>query len=93
MVQPPSADDNFIMIYGCAPLKKTDEYSFIARTFFQKLEGETYENGCIMLPGKNQTLTSWIPNGTGEVLIKSTMPLHFHGPEPESDETPNQGAF
>ena len=44
-----------------------------------------------MLPDKDHALISWVPNENGEIVIKSAIPLHFYGPDPESDESASRG--
>ena len=68
-------------------------YSFIARTFFEKLNEAAEINGCIRLPDIKNVFRSWIPNGDGEIIIKIQRPLHLFGPEPEEETKGEEPVF
>ena len=82
-----------LLIFGSPPNNKAPAYSFIARTFFEKLSEATEINGCIRLPDIKNVFKSWIPNGDGEIIIKIQRPLHLFGPEPEEETKGEEPVF
>ena len=82
-----------LLIFGSPPNNKAPAYSFIARTFFEKLSEAAEMNGCIRLPDIKNVFKSWIPNGDGEIIIKIQRPLHLFGPEPEEETKGEEPVF
>ena len=77
-----------MLIYGCAANEMVPAKSKISKTFFEMLERAKAENDCILIPDASNVFNSWIPNDdqvmSGEKVIKTTKPLHFYGPYPQS---------
>ena len=82
-----------LLIFGSSPNSTVAAYSFIARTFFEKLSEATEMNGCIRLPDLKNVFRTWLPNSDGEVIIKIQRPLHLFGPEPEEETKGGEPVF
>ena len=82
--------NNYIQINGCPPNKTVPKVSFIAKGFFDILQGCRADNGTLLVPDYQQKFLSYRPNGEGSLCFQIAEPLLLDGSNPDEAQMPTK---